>query len=162
MKNFFNKTISTGCYVGYAPLSGTLGSLEGLVIFLFIGQYFEGWQQNTLIGLGILGFTILSFALGGWAERYYGHKDPSHFVIDEIAGYLVAVIFIDFMQMTFWLIVLGFVIFRLLDIIKPFPAKQAQRLSGGLGIVLDDLIVGIYTNILLHLIIYLWPGLIKT
>lgn len=134
--------LATGFGTGYSPYaSGTAGSLAALLIFIFI-------PLSDYIWLGII---ILMFIIGIWAsetvERERG-TDPAIVVIDEFVGQWIALLFLP--QMV-WIFVADFLVFRLLDIIKPFPAADLEELGGGLGIMLDDLIAGIYTNIALHL-----------
>ena len=134
--------LATGFGTGYSPYaSGTAGSLAALLIFIFI-------PLSDYIWLGII---ILMFIIGIWAsetvERERG-TDPAIVVIDEFVGQWIALLFLP--QMV-WIFVADFLVFRLLDIIKPFPAADLEELGGGLGIMLDDIIAGIYTNIALHL-----------
>ena len=136
------KAIVTGFYLGSMPfVPGTFGTLGGVLIYLLIVQFCSGNLINLLLGIGIVVFTILSIALGPWDERYFNKKDPHPFVLDEIAGFLVACLFIKPMLMP-----VAFVLFRIFDIVKPFPAKRSQVLTGGVGIVIDDLIAGLYAN----------------
>ncbi len=88
------------------------------------------------------------------AERVFGH-DASRIVIDEFAGMLIAVLFL---QKTLIIYAAAFVLFRILDILKPFPAGRAEALPGGLGIVADDLVAGIYANVLLRLMLMVAGG----
>ena len=134
--------LATGFGTGYSPYaSGTAGSLAALLIFIFI-------PLSDYIWLGII---ILMFIIGIWVsetvERERG-TDPAIVVIDEFVGQWIALLFLP--QMV-WIFVADFLVFRLLDIIKPFPAADLEELGGGLGIMLDDIIAGIYTNIALHL-----------
>jgi phosphatidylglycerophosphatase A len=137
-----NYLLATGFGIGYSPYgSGTAGSLAALLIFIFIPLSDPIW----------LGITILMFIIGirvsGTVEREKG-TDPAVVVIDEFVGQWVALLFLPRIV---WIYVADFLIFRLLDIIKPFPAADLEELNGGLGIMLDDIIAGIYTNIALHL-----------
>jgi phosphatidylglycerophosphatase A len=85
-------------------------------------------------------------------ERFSGKKDPGCIVIDEVAGMLIA---LSFMPLDLKIIFLGFLIFRILDTFKPYPAGRLQHLRGSLGVMADDLIAGIYTNIVLQVILKL-------
>lgn len=143
----FNKlkyTLATGFGTGYFPFaSGTVGSLAALLLFIIL-------PLDDYIWLII---SIVIFFVGIWVsgavEKDEG-KDPGIVVIDEFVGQWVALIFLP---RTFWIFVAGFLLFRLLDIIKPFPAADLEEIEGGTGIMLDDIIAGIYTNIALHLIL---------
>ncbi len=84
------------------------------------------------------------------------HEDPSLVVVDELVGMLLSVFLLPLSLVG---LVAGFLIFRMFDIIKPFPCRQSERLPGGLGIMTDDVIAGVYTNIVLRLIGLAWPAL---
>jgi phosphatidylglycerophosphatase A len=134
--------IATGAYVGYVPPApGTLGSFLGLFLLWPLGA---GTAQ-LVVTLGLIGVGVV---VAGRAAKIMGAQDPSAVVIDEIAGIAVATMFLPprFLE---WAV--AFMLFRLFDVAKPFPARQAERLSGGFGIVADDLIAGLYANLLVHL-----------
>ncbi len=134
--------IATGVYVGYLPPApGTLGSLLGL---LLLWPLKPGTVQ-VLVTLFLIGVGIV---VADQAARVIGGQDPPAIVIDEIAGIAVATLLLPPQVQER---VVAFVIFRLFDVIKPFPARQAERLPGGFGIVGDDLIAGMYTNLLVRL-----------
>jgi phosphatidylglycerophosphatase A len=133
--------IATGAYVGYLPPApGTLGSLLGLVLLWPVGP---GTAQ-ILITLCLIGVGIV---VADRAAKVLGAEDPSAIIIDEIAGIAVATMLLPprFLER-----VAAFILFRLFDVIKPFPARQAERLPGGFGIVADDLIAGLYANVLVQ------------
>lgn len=96
------------------------------------------------LGLALLLLGVV--AVGGWAssraERLIGQKDPSPVVVDEVAGMVLSVLALPRQLVPF---LAAFFLFRVLDILKPFPARQSQALSGGLGVMLDDLVAGAYT-----------------
>ena len=102
----------------------------------------------------------LVVAIGIWAanqaETYFKRKDPGHVVIDEIAGQLVALLF---MAPTPGRLIGGFFLFRLFDILKPYPARRLEALPGGTGIMLDDLVAGAYANVALLGIVWFFPDL---
>ncbi len=133
--------IATGVYVGYLPPApGTLGSLLGL---LLLWPLKPGTVQ-VLVTLFLIGVGIV---VADQAARVIGGQDPPAIVIDEIAGIAVATLLLPPQVQER---VVAFVIFRVFDVIKPFPARQAERLPGGFGIVGDDLIAGLYTNLLVR------------
>jgi phosphatidylglycerophosphatase A len=149
-KSAFEKLIiflSSGTYLGYMPVaSGTFGNLWGLPLFYWLsGQGL--WVQFYIITGTILG----SIYLAGQAERIWGKKDPSRVVIDEIAGYMTAMFGLSFS----WKMALaGFLLFRAMDIFKPYPIRKIdQHMPGGWGIVLDDVLAGIYCQIILRLLV---------
>ena len=139
--------IATGCYSGYLPKApGTWGSLVGLLLFFLLHTLSLEIYLAVLAGL----FVIGTFAAGE-AEKIVDHKDPGLVVIDEIVGMLITMIAIPATPLAMGL---GFILFRIFDIWKPFPVNFFdQRFHGGLGIMLDDVMAGIYSLIILQLVI---------
>ncbi len=138
---------ATGFGSGYAPLApGTAGTLVGIPLYLIFSAM--PWPLWLV--------TIIAFAFFAWqvseeAEKLFGRKDARCIVIDEIAGLQWGLFLI---APTVLHVALGFFLFRLFDILKPFPARLFQeRLPGGLGVVADDLAAGIYANGVLQLLI---------
>jgi phosphatidylglycerophosphatase A len=145
--------IASGALLGYIPVaSGTFGTLVGIPLF---------WGFNTLRGsswvLYISAFVILVLAscwVAGKAEAVLREHDSHKIVIDEIAGYVAATLWLDF---TWANVVAAFLIFRLFDIVKPFPAGYIdRRFPGGYGIVLDDVVAGLYANLATRLLFLLF------
>ena len=144
--------IATVGYCGYFPIApGTVGSAAGLVFYLLVW-----WAQSPLFEAGLI---LLLFAVGVWAgttsERYFGGIDPGPIVLDEVVGMLITLAFIP-VGITGALI--GFVLFRLFDVLKPFPAGRFERLHGGLGVMADDAMAAIYANLVLRLVLSIRPG----
>ena len=139
--------IATGFYSGYLPKApGTWGSLVGLLLFFLLHTLSLGIYLAIVAGIFIIG----TFAAGE-AEKIMDRKDPGLVVIDEIVGMLITMIAIPATPLTMGL---GFILFRIFDIWKPFPIGLVdQRFHGGLGIMLDDIIAGIYSLIILQLVI---------
>ncbi len=137
--------IATGAYSGYLPKApGTWGSLVGVILWLGLGKLALTPYLTTVAALFILG-TISA----GAAEKIVDLGDPGLVVIDEIVGILIALTAIPQKPIP---ILIGFVLFRLFDIIKPFPIGWLdQHIHGGLGIMLDDVFAGVYALILLHI-----------
>jgi len=137
--------IATGFYSGYLPKApGTWGSLVGLLLFLLLHKLSLPVYLAVVAGLFIVG----SFAAGE-TEKILDNKDPAVVVIDEIVGILVALIAIPVTPLN---LALGFILFRIFDIAKPFPIRFVdQRFHGGLGIMLDDVVAGIYTLFVLQI-----------
>lgn len=130
--------IVTCCYVGYLPgAPGTYVSALGCVFIYFVSSIFS----NIFFCAGLVLFSVLCVNL----FRYDG-EDPGFIVIDELAGICVTM---AGHSITLMNTIIGFVLFRIFDITKPFPIKQAERLKGGYGIVADDVIAGIFANIIL-------------
>jgi len=146
--NFFEKFIGSGFYSGYSPyISGTVGSLAALIIYLI-----PGFEQLFVIIPAILIFMVYGILLGNKFEVEYG-KDPSQCTVDEVVGMWISLIALP---KTFGIVAIAFILWRILDIIKPPPARYLERLKGGLGIMIDDVISGIYTLIIMHLVVYLF------
>ena len=146
----FIMAIATGFYTGYLPKTpGTWGSLVALPIhFLLIRLS----ANSYFIALGLI--FIIAIITAGGAEKIIDRQDPGVIVIDEIIGMLITLIYAP-NHILIWL--LGFVIFRFFDILKPFPVGWIdKRLHGGTGIVLDDVMAGIYSLMVLQLICYLF------
>ena len=128
--------IATGGGAGYAPVApGTVGSaITALVLWCL------PWSRSALVM-----FLIVVVLAGVWAsqraERVLADKDPGAIVIDEVAGMTVSVVALP---LTWPVLVTGFVLFRIFDVVKPFPAGASQRVTGGVGVMIDDLIAGAY------------------
>ena len=144
--------------LGYAPVaSGTFGTLGGVAIAALVGWTWPELYLSLLIALTLI-MSLLGALAGGWAERRYGRKDPGEFVLDEVVGYLVTVLWIGFPGWSHLL--LGFFLFRLFDIVKPWPARRLEKLPGGWGIVVDDLVAGAYALVVLIGIRTVFPQLL--
>lgn len=148
--------LATGGYVGYSPLApGTCGSLVGMGIYLLLLSLLGGIPTLRPLPVSLYLLSLLAlFFLASWlaaeAERIFAQKDCRRIVIDEIVGYLVAM---SFLPPRVEYIILGFVLFRCFDIIKPFPVGTFERrIRGGYAVVADDVMAGIYANIVLQLL----------
>ena len=143
--------LTTGGYSGYAWIvPATVGSFVGLLLFVPLSRG-PAFLQLALTGA----LLILGLWTSGRAEYLLKTKDPRPVVIDEITGMWISLLFVPHEVRYF----LGaFFLFRFFDVLKPFPANRSQSLSGGLGIMMDDLIAGIYTNMSLRIIstLYVW------
>ncbi len=144
MKKIVIYGLGTGLGSGYAPIApGTAGSLVGLAFMYFFPL--NNWYWLAL--------TIFFFFVGVWAstiiEKEKG-EDPPIVVIDEVVGQWVALLFLPVYSVKVF--VLAFLLFRLFDVRKPPPIDQSQRLKAGYGIMIDDVIAGVYANIILQLI----------
>lgn len=146
--NSFEKFIGSGFYTGYSPfISGTVGSLAALIIYLI-----PGFEQLFIMIPAIIIFMIYGIYLGNKFESEYG-KDPAQCTIDEVVGMWISLVALP---KTFAIVAIAFILWRILDIVKPPPARNLERLKGGLGIMIDDVISGIYTLIIMHLVVYLF------
>jgi phosphatidylglycerophosphatase A len=144
--------VATVGYCGYFPIApGTAGSAAGLVFYALVR-----WTGSPAVEAGLI---LALFAAGVWAgttaERYFGGIDPGPIVIDEVVGMLITLAFIP----AGWsAAATGFVLFRIFDVIKPYPAGQFERLHGGLGVMADDAMAAIYANLSLRLLMWLLPA----
>ncbi len=151
--NMLKKLCVTVFGSGYLPIApGTWGSALGVILFLPIYVNTNYISLNISMGILIIFVSILGIFLGQWAIEYYKSNDPKQFVIDELAGMWLALLLMPIkahMPISKLIIILltQFVLFRIFDIIKPTPARQAEQLPAGLGIMTDDIIAGIYANI---------------
>lgn len=145
--------IATVGYCGYFPIApGTVGSAAGLVVYLLVW-----WTQSPVVeGLLIVAVYAIGIWAGTEAEHYFGGIDPGPVVIDEVLGMLIT---LAFMPVGLWTAIAGFVLFRIFDVIKPFPAGRFERLHGGLGVMSDDAMAAVYANLSLRLTVYLLPAL---
>ncbi len=143
------KLVTSFFYLGHSPfMPGTMGSLGGLIVYFLVRN------NDILYAFAILFLFTLGVLFAGEAEKIYKRKDPAMIVIDEACGMLLALFFVPF---NLYSVILGFFIFRMLDILKPPPARRMERLTGSLGIMFDDIIAALYTNIILQVIFRLIP-----
>ena len=138
--------LATGCYAGYIPIApGTFGTLVAIPLSYLLSRL--GPFQCALF---ITVFSGVAIFISSEAEKVFNKKDTPLIVIDEIAGLLVTLFFIPWNAKT---VITGFVIFRIMDITKPFPIRKVEsKLKAGWGVVGDDLLAGIYANVVLRLI----------
>ena len=148
--------MATGTYAGLSPVApGTVGTIWGIVIAFFL-------SGSTVYTQGLTTIAVIFFAiaLSSQAVELFGEKDPPGIVCDEVAGVLVGFFLIPFSPFNALLV---FLLFRFFDILKPYPANVIdERLKGGVSIVLDDCVAGVYTNICAFIVIWaLGPTPIK-
>jgi len=148
MKNKFSIWFSTIFKIGYLPIApGTWGSLAALLIWYAIVSYIS---SITLIALIVIIF-VFGVYTSSETEGILGKKDPSIIVIDEWVGQWIALMFLP--KSFVWGIV-AFAFFRLFDIWKPFPINKLDNIKGGYGIMLDDVLAGVYALIGVHTLRY--------
>lgn len=146
--NWFENLIGSGVYTGYIPIaSGTFGSFVALLIYLIPGF------ENPVI---IIPVTVLLFVYGvfvsGKFENKFG-KDPAECTVDEFVGMWISLILLP---KDLLIIAAAFFIWRVFDIIKPFPANKLEDIKGGWGVMLDDVMSAVYSLIIIHLIVYIF------
>jgi phosphatidylglycerophosphatase A len=139
--------LATGGHIGYSPFApGTLGSLIGIPLCFLLAQI-----QLGLAVIAVLLTIVLAVWISNSAEKTLKRRDPGCIVIDEIAGMLVTLIGVPLDPAA---VIIGFTLFRILDILKPFPIRIIdRRLSGGLGIVADDVVAGVFANIITRILL---------
>jgi len=138
--------LATGFGVGYSPIApGTLGTLIAIPVYYFLSNISSPIYEITLVG-----FFFLSLWISENAEIFFGKKDDQRIVIDEIMGFLITMLWVP---KTTILMGVGFFLFRFFDIVKPFPIRRLEKkLKGGYGVVADDVMAGVYANIVLQVI----------
>lgn len=144
--------VATCGYLGYVPIApGTFGSAAGLVVLAAVR-----WTGSPLVELAVI---ALIFAVGVWsgniAEKHFGGVDPAPVVLDEVLGMLITLALIP---VNFTGAVVGFLLFRLFDVIKPWPANRMEALPGGLGVMADDAMAAVYGNIVMRLLVVAVPA----
>jgi phosphatidylglycerophosphatase A len=145
--------IATVGYCGYFPIApGTIGSAAGLLFYALVA-----WSGSSAFEAALI---VGLFAAGVWAgttaERYFGGVDPGPIVLDEVVGMLITLAFIPGLGWSGALA--GFLLFRVFDVIKPYPAGRLEQLHGGLGVMADDAMAAIYANVCLRALLWLAPG----
>jgi len=159
--------IST-CGVGYLPLApGTWGSLVAVGLYLLLRLHYLNYPPYAdsedylmaFVGAELFVIVIVTF-LGIWAasraERVLKIKDPGKVVVDEVAGQLIALLPSSLITAGRWpiLVVIAFLLFRIFDIVKPYPARKLESLHGGVGIMADDLVAGAYAAVVVGVIVW--------
>ena len=142
-------------YLGFFPIApGTVGSAAGLIVYVMARSagvpYFELPVIGALFGLGIV--------FGADTERALGGVDPGPVIIDEVMGMLITL----FLVPVNWIgMLVGFALFRVFDIVKPYPARKLERLPGGLGMMADDAMAAVYANLMLHAVYMIAPKFVS-
>ncbi len=143
----------TAFYAGYSPVApGTAGTFVAMALYVAENYFFGDVLYNSLNYINFIMLVLLvypSIKLCDEAETFYKSKDPQRVVIDEVMGYWTGLLFLPF-SITY--AVIAFIVFRIFDIVKPYPAKKLQDLHGGLGIMIDDYVAGLYTLAVMHLV----------
>lgn len=141
--------IAQGAYSGRFPMApGTAGTVVGVLLYLALQNVPLAWYV-----FAVLMVTGIGTWAAGAADRVLGTKDSPSIVIDEIAGFLVSMFLVP---ATWQYVTAAFFLFRFFDILKPWPLFGLQKVSGGAGVMLDDLGAGIYTNVVLQVALYVF------
>lgn len=146
--------IATFFNIGRMPLApGTWASMVTMLTLYFVNPYLVSfWAKIT----SFLIIFFIGIPSAGYAEKFFQKKDPGQCVIDEVAGQMICLIFVPY---SFSYYLAAFFIFRLFDIIKPFPVRIIEKLPGGMGIMADDIMAGLYTVSLIKLFVILKQAL---
>ena len=148
--NLAARVIATGLGSGYSPIApGTAGSAVGLLLFWPLARLHPAAQVALLVALALAGVAAASHV-----ARRLGIEDPGVVVVDEVAGMWVTLLFLPFTPFT---AAVGFLAFRVMDVFKPYPARQLESLHGGWGIMADDLMAAVYANLLVRLALMVFP-----
>ena len=148
----FGVFVATCGYLGYVPIApGTFGSAAGLIVFAAVR-----WANSPALELALIAFL---FAIGVWsanaAEKHFGGVDPAPVILDEVVGMLITLALIP---VNLPGAIVGFLLFRLLDVIKPWPANRLEALPGGLGVMADDAMAALYGNAIMRLLVAVLPA----
>ena len=146
MSTFLALAVATVLGVGYAPIApGTFGSAAGLLLWMLARDTSALVQASIILALLVVGSLA-----GNVAERHFHRTDPSQVVIDEVMGMLITL----FLNPVGWTgALVGFLLFRIADVIKPYPANRLEKLHGGFGVMADDGMAAIYANLALRLLL---------
>lgn len=140
--------LATGGFIGYIPpCPGTYGALQGVLLYWLLKSFPIAFQFAIAVGLMLIGIWSVEFIV-----KDSFRKDPDEVIIDEITGSYIACIGKE----SLWALMFSIAVFRIIDILKPFPLKKVEKLRGGWGVMLDDIIAGITTNFLVYLLIKVW------
>ena len=144
--------LATCGYIGFAPVApGTFGSAAGVALFYLVRAFGVPGAEPALI--------VALFAAGVWAataaERQLGGTDPGPVVIDEVVGMLITLMWIPVTPLGAFV---GFLVFRVLDVVKPWPSRQLESLHGGLGIMADDAMAAVYGQLVMRGLLLIAPA----
>ena len=141
--SFVTKLFASALFSGYSPIaSGTVGSMVALAFY-----FIPGFESLLIISTSILIVFILGIKTANTMEQRYGH-DPAEVTIDEVVGMWISLFLLP---KKIFIVIAAFFVFRFFDIFKPFPARKFDNMHGGFGIMMDDVIAGIYSNIIIQL-----------
>ncbi len=148
--DFVARVVATAFGSGYSPVApGTAGSAVGLLLFVPLARRDWPWQLAASIVVLLVGV-----AAAGRVAKLVGVEDPGLVVVDEVAGQWITLTALPF---TPAVALAGFVLFRVMDVVKPWPARDLERLHGGWGIMADDVMAGVYAHLALRALLLVWP-----
>ncbi len=147
---FIRRMLFTGFFSGYCPIApGTAGTM--MAIFIFAIEYIFFYEYSWIINLIVVVLLLIpAIKIADEGRKYFKCEDPPQVVIDEMLGFWIAVLFFPF---SIKLVIIAFVLFRLFDIIKPYPISRLDKIRGGLGIMLDDYLAGVAVWLIIFILI---------
>ncbi len=144
----FHKTIASWFGIGYVEKGA--GTIAAAFVCLVVGYLFNKMEDLSLL---LLTASLSLAVIGSWSshlcEKIWG-EDSNRIVVDEVFGMVISLLFVP---LSYKAIVVGFILFRLFDIVKPFYINKMEKIGGGIGVMADDLLAGIYANLLLQIVI---------
>ena len=144
---FFSLMIAPGFGSGFSPVApGTAGALLALLLWVVGYLLLPFALLQVILAIMVLLFTVLGIYTSGVMERYWG-EDPSRVVVDEMVGVWIPLLVVP--DGGWWYVLAAFVLFRLFDIVKPLGVRRMERFGGGVGIMMDDILAGVYSAVLL-------------
>ena len=147
MQNRLARFLASFFYLGFFPVApGSLASLMGILIYFFLRRYPLFYAAVFIVITGV------GFVVSDRAEKDAGKKDPSFIVIDEVSGAMIAIFMLPMNPPVVWT---AYFLFRAFDMFKIYPVYKYEKISGGVGVMMDDIIAGIYTNLFMHLAVRL-------
>lgn len=148
--DFLARAVATAFGAGLSPVApGTAGSAVGVLLFWPLAARHWSWQLAACVAV-----TLLGIAAAGRVARSVGLEDPGLVVVDEVAGQWLTLVALPF---TPAVVLAGFLLFRVMDVVKPWPARALEDLPGGFGIMADDIAAGVYAHLALRVGLLLWP-----
>ena len=144
--------------VGYLPLApGTWGSLVGVGLFLLLVRATPPKALVAVVLFAIVAVTCIGIWAATRTEQLSGRKDPGKVVVDEVAGQFISLFPLTlFPRWSTVAVILSFILFRFFDIVKPYPANRLQDLNGGAGVMLDDLVAGVYGAVIVSIVLMIF------
>jgi len=157
---WLHKAGASVLFAGYCPVaSGTVGSAVAVGCVWLANRHAPvlfAPESAPILWVLLIVATGVSIALSSRAKELFGHDDPPQVVVDEFVGQMITFFMIPITLRT---LLLGFVLFRFFDIIKPYPVHQMEELEGGVGITMDDVLAGVYANVSLAVVLFVYHGL---
>ena len=152
VQKFLTRSLATSLGLGYSPIApGTAGTLLPAAVMILMAMADRPFDREWAFLAATVVVYFIGVVVAFWGERLWDKEDPGFVTIDEVAGYMTGVVFVTCMPGNeIYLLIAAFFLFRLFDIVKPFPGRKSEDLPGGWGIMTDDIVAGIYTNVVLQ------------